>query len=214
MQACREYGAEIVAVDDIQSAFDKADEIQSNEGMRMIHPFEGRNVALGTGTLGLEICEQVNDFDAIVLPIGGGGLCGGVSNAIRQKRPETTIIGVEPDGADSMSRSIASGKPERLDSVNTIADSLGAPYAMPYSFSLCRDNINDIVCVSDEALGDAMRVLFYNMKIAVEPACAASTAALLGPLADRLKGKKVVLLFCGSNIDWQTFARYANLPAC
>ena len=214
MQACRAYGADIVAVDDIQSAFETADKIQANEGMRMIHPFEGRNVALGTGTLGLEICEQVDDFDAIVVPIGGGGLCGGVSNAIRQKRPDTTIIGVEPEGADSMSRSIASGKPERLTSVNTIADSLGAPYAMPYSFELCRDNVDDIVRVPDEALSDAMQTLFYNMKIAVEPACAASTAALLGPLRERLAGLRVVLLFCGSNIDWQTFARHANLPTC
>jgi threonine dehydratase len=214
MRACREYGAEIVPVDDIQSAFDKADQIQSDEGMRMIHPFEGRNVSLGTGTLGLEICEQVDDFDAIVVPIGGGGLCGGVANAVRKKRPDTTIIGVEPEGADSMSRSFASGRPERLNEVDTIADSLGAPYAMPYSFKLCKDNVNEIVRVPDEALSDAMQVLFFNMKIAVEPACAASTAALLGPLRDRLRGRRVVLLFCGSNIDWQTFARYAKLPAC
>ena len=214
MRACREYGAEIVPVEDIQSAFDKADQIQSDEGMRMIHPFEGRNVALGTGTLGLEICEQVTKFDTIIVPIGGGGLCGGVSNAIRQMRPDTTIIGVEPEGADSMSRSLASGRPERLVSVNTIADSLGAPYAMPYSFRLCRDNVDDVVRVSDEALRNAMLDLFFNMKMAVEPACAASTAALLGPLRARLRGQKVVLVFCGSNIDWRTFAAYANPAAC
>jgi threonine dehydratase len=211
MRACRDYGAEVVPVDGIQAAFDMADQIQSTEGRRMIHPFEGRNVALGTGTLGLEICNQLDHFDAIIVPIGGGGLCGGVSSVIRQMRPEVEIFGVEPEGADSMHQSILSGRPVKLDSVDTIADSLGAPYAMPYSFALCRDNLDEIVRVTDAALSSAMQRLFHNMKIVVEPACAASTAALCGPLKDRLKGKRVMLLFCGSNIDWQSFARLAKL---
>ncbi len=106
-----------------------------------------------------------------------------------------------------MHRSFAAGEPQAIDKVTTIADSLGAPFAMPYSFALCRQNVDRLASIDDLQLRRAMGVLFHRMKIAVEPACAATTAALLGPLKDRLRGKSVVLVFCGSNIDWATFAR-------
>jgi len=143
------------------------------------------------------------------VPIGGGGLIAGIANAVRQARPKSRVFGVEPDGADSMHRSLAAGEPMPIERVRTIADSLGAPFALPYSFALCRDNVEDLVLVDDESLRKAMGLLFNRMHIAIEPACAASTAALLGPLRERLAGKTVVLVFCGSNIDWQTFERQA-----
>ena len=175
----------------------------------LVHPFEGEAVALGTGTLGLEICQQIDAFDALVVPVGGGGLIAGVANAVRQLRPDCTIVGVEPEGADTMHRSFESGRPEAIDKVQTIADSLGAPYALPYSFGLARDNVDRLVRVSDDDLSAAMRTLFRHMKLAVEPACAAASAALLGPLRSALEGRAVALLFCGSNIDWATWQRYA-----
>jgi threonine dehydratase len=95
--------------------------------------------------------------------------------------------------------------------VATIADSLGAPYALPYSFALCRQNVDRLVTVSDEQIRNAMGILFHVMKFAVEPACAATTAALLGQLREQLRGRRVVLVMCGSNIDWQTFASQAKL---
>ena len=110
-----------------------------------------------------------------------------------------------------MHRSFASGQPEAIEKVTTIADSLGAPFAAPYSFELCRQYVDELVMVSDDEIKDAMGVLFRDLKIAVEPACAASTAALCGPLKDRLAGKKVVLLLCGSNIDWKTYESQARL---
>ena len=113
-----------------------------------------------------------------------------------------------------MQRSFASGRAESIERVTTIADSLGAPFALPYSFGLCRENVDELVIVSDEQMRQAMRVLFEDMKMAVEPACAASTAALAGPLRGRFSGKKVVLLFCGSNIDWNTYATQATLGTC
>lgn len=207
--ACREMGAEIVMVDDVHAAFSTAEAIQKEEGRQFVHPFEGPDIALGTGTLGLEIHEQCDKFDAVVVTIGGGGLIGGVSNALKQLRPDCQVIGVEPEGANSMHRSFAAGKAQEIDSVATIADSLGAPFALPYSFSLCQKNVDELCLVSDEQIRRAMGLLFRRMKIAVEPACAAGTAALLGPLRDQLRGKRVVLVFCGSNIDWQTFARQA-----
>lgn len=211
VERCRDFGAEVVLADDVHSAFDVAEEIQNKEGRFFVHPFEGPDVVLGTATVGLEICEQVPDLDAVIVPIGGGGLCAGISSAVKQLKPRCEVIGVEPVGADSMSRSFASGKPESIEKVATIADSLGAPFALPISYELCRENVDELVLVSDDELKETMGLLFRELKIAVEPACAASTAALLGPLSGRFSGKKVVTIMCGSNIDWQTFAQHANL---
>ncbi len=211
VERCRDFGAEVVLADDVHSAFDVAEEIQNKEGRFFVHPFEGSDVVLGTATVGLEICEQVPDLDAVIVPIGGGGLCAGISSAVKQLKPRCEVIGVEPLGADSMSRSFASGKPESIEKVATIADSLGAPFALPISYELCKENVDELVLVSDDELKETMGLLFRELKIAVEPACAASTAALLGPLSGRFSGKKVVTVMCGSNIDWQTFAQHANL---
>ena len=117
------------------------------------------------------------------------------------------MIGVEPEGADTMHRSFASGKPESIETVTTIADSLGAPFALPFSFELTRKNVDRLTLVDDQQLRQTMGFLFQSMSIAVESACAATTAALLGPLRDSLKGKRVVLVMCGSNIDWATFSK-------
>lgn len=211
VQACRLYGAELILVDDAHEAFEVAERIQAEEGRFFVHPFEGSAIATGTGLVGLEICEQCEQFDAVVVPIGGGGLIGGISNAIKQLRPACEIIGVEPEGADSMHRSFDADEPRSIDKIRTIADSLGAPFAAPYSFNLCKHNVDELTLVDDRQLRKAMGLLYRTMKIAVEPACAASTAALLGPLRDQLLGKTVVLVFCGSNIDWSTFAEQAIL---
>lgn len=205
--ACKSFGAEVVLANDVHDAFEVAERIQEDEGRFFVHPFEGPSVALGAGTLGLEICEQAGDFDALIVPIGGGGLIAGVANAVKQLRPDCEIFGVEPVGADSMHRSRAAGAPQSIDKVNTIADSLGAPFAMPYSFALAEANVDRLVLVDDMQLRRSMGFLFSAMKIAVEPACAASTAAVLGPLRDELRDRRVVLLMCGSNIDWETFEK-------
>lgn len=209
LEACRRYGAEVVLADDIRQAFARADEIREREGRFFVHPFEGEAVVRGTATVGLEICEQVGDFDALIVPIGGGGLCAGIASIVRQVRPQCEIFGVEPEGADSMHRSFASGRPEAIEEVRTIADSLGAPFALPMSFELCRASVDRLVRVSDDELRASMKLLFTDMKIAIEPACAATTAALAGPLAKHLEGRRVVLVFCGSNTDWATWERQA-----
>ena len=205
VEACKSFGAEVVMVDDVHEAFDVAQSIEKEEGRFFVHPFEGPAVATGTGTVGLEICEQLDAFDTLIVPIGGGGLMAGIANAVKQLRPSVEIIGVEPRGANSMRLSFDAGEPRGIDRVRTIADSLGAPYAMPYSFELCRANVDRLVEVDDLELRRSMGFLFQRMKFAVEPACAASTASLLGPLREELAGRRVVLVFCGSNIDWATF---------
>ncbi len=209
VEACRSYGAEIVLADDVHQAFEIAERIQNDEQRYFVHPFEGPQVALGTGTVGLEICEQCEDFDVVIIPVGGGGLIGGIANAVKRLRPDCEVIGVEPQGADTMHRSLASGEPQGIDKVTTIADSLGSPFAMPYSFGLCQLHVDRMAMIDDAALRKTMGFLFREMKIAVEPACAASTAALLGPLRQELAGKRIMLVMCGSNIDWATFEKQA-----
>lgn len=204
---CRAYGAEVELVENVGVAFARVEEIQAEEGRFFVHPFEGPQTILGTATVGLEFCEQVADLDAVIIPIGGGGLCAGMATAIKQMQPHCLVFGVEPEGADTMHRSFAAGTPQSIDKVQTIADSLGAPHAAPYSFGLCQTFVDELVKIRDDEMRAAMRLLFHSMKLAVEPAGAAATAALAGPLRDRLRGKRVGLLICGTNIDMESFYR-------
>ncbi len=207
VERCRSYGAEVVLVDDVQQAFSRVEQIQHDEGRHFVHPFEGLLTALGTATVGLEFCAQAPDLDAVIIPIGGGGLCAGMAAAIKQLQPSCLVFGVEPEGADTMHRSFAAGSPQPIDKVRTIADSLGAPMALPYSFALCRRYVDELALIDDEQMRQAMRLLFTSMKLAAEPAGAAATAALCGPLADRLRGRRVGVIVCGSNIDVGSFSR-------
>ncbi|HET8637533.1 MAG TPA: pyridoxal-phosphate dependent enzyme, partial [Acidobacteriaceae bacterium] len=206
---CRAYGAEVVLVDDVHHAFDTVKRIESEEGRTFIHPFEGELTALGTATVGYELCRQVPDLDAVIVPIGGGGLIAGISCAVKQMQPACKVYGVEPEGADSMRRSFEAGSPQSIEKVNTIADSLGAPYALPYSFGLARRFVDELVLINDEAMQRAMGLLFADMKLAVEPAGASATAALCGPLREKLAGQRVGVIVCGANIDLATFAKQA-----
>lgn len=206
-EQCRAWGAEVELAGTIHEAFERAEALSRAEGLSLIHPFEGLTTALGSATLGLELVEQVPDLEAVVVPIGGGGLAAGVAAAVKQLRPGCKVYGVEPVGADTMRRSLEAGRPVGIEAVRTIADSLGAPYALPVSFGLCRRHLDDLVLVDDPALRTAMRYLLERAKLAVEPAGAAATAAWLGPLHERLAGRRVGLIVCGSNIDAASFAR-------
>ena len=205
IRMARDLGAEIDFADSPHNAFTRVQQIEQEEGRTFIHPFEGPLTLQGTGTAGLEFSKQVPKLDAMVLPIGGGGLCGGFAAALKQIWPEIKIYGVEPEGANSMYRSFQQGKPATLDSIDTIADSLAPPKAEPYTFSVCRQFVDEIVLVSDDQLKEAMRHLFFGMKLAVEPAGAASTAGLMGPLKDKIQNQRVGIIACGTNIDIDDF---------
>ncbi len=208
----RAYGAELVQVPDVHTAFETVAAIERDEGRTFIHPFEGRTTVLGSATLGLELARQAPDLDAVIVPIGGGGLCAGVATAVKAAQPACRVYGVEPEGADTMHRSFAAGSPQGIENVTTIADSLGAPYAATYSFELCRKHVDELVRIDDDAMRRAMGVLFLEIKLALEPAGAAATAALLGPLAEPLRGKRVAAIVCGANIDARTFFEQALFP--
>ncbi|MFZ1752380.1 MAG: threonine/serine dehydratase [Caldilineaceae bacterium] len=205
VEKARSYGAEVVLVDDVHAAFAEVRRIEADEARTFIHPFESRATIVGQATVGLELGEDAPLLDALIIPIGGGGLAAGIAAAVKQMQPGCAIYGVEPAGADSMHRSFAAGAPRSIERVRTIADSLGAPQAEPYSFALCHHFLDEIVLVSDDELKSCMRLLFHSLKLACEPACAASTAALLGPLRERLRGKRVGLILCGSNTGLETF---------
>ncbi len=205
---CRLYGAEVVLMDNIQTLFAEANAIEKAEKRKLLHPFNGFNIALGTGTLGLELYEQMKNLEAVIIPVGGGGLIGGIANAYKQLNINIKIYGVEPEGAQVMTQSLLAGKPIEYTHLHSIADSLCAPCTEPYPFSLCQRYVDQMVVVKDAEILQAMHFLFTEMKLAVEPAAATGLAGLFGPLRKLLYGKKVAVLLSGTNIDE---ARYCQL---
>lgn len=207
----KDYGAEVLIAEDGASGFAMVRDIEAAEGRYFVHPFNGLRTILGTATLGAEWAEQSAGLDAVILPIGGGGLAAGTALAFRQAMPGIAIYGVEPEGATGMAQSFATGGPIKMGAMHGIADSLMAPHTEAYSYGLCRACIDDLVTVDDDALRSAMRVLFTELKLATEPACAAATAAAMGPLRARIAGKRVGILLCGTNTDLATFARHMTM---
>jgi threonine dehydratase len=210
VELCRRFGAEIVMAADGAAGFAEVRRIEAEEGRYFVHPFNGLRTILGTATLGAEWAEQSGGLDAVIVPIGGGGLAAGAATALRQAMPHLEILGVEPAGAMLMHNSFAAGGPQKMGAMSSIADSLCAPHSELYSYTLCRRSIDTLAVVDDDQLRAAMRVLFAELKLAVEPACAAATAAALGPFRERLAGKRVGVLLCGSNTDLATFVRHVS----
>lgn len=209
IERCKNLGADVVLVKNVQIAFETVKEIEKSEGRFFIHPFESEPTVLGTATVGLELYEQVEHLDAVIVPVGGGGLMAGIASCIKQLDENIQVIGVEPEGADSMSRSLEAGRPQSIEKVNTMADSLGAPYALPYSFALCQQFVDKMVTITDEQMAQTMRLLFDEMKLAVEPAGASALAALRYHLLPDFVGKNIGIIVCGTNIDLDTY--YENI---
>lgn len=206
LQAIKDLDAEVMQVETIADVLDEMERVAEEEGRAIVHPFEGYDITLGTGTLGAEFMQQVPDLDAVIVPIGGGGLASGVACVVKQANPNCLVYGVEPSGANTMHLAFASGQTGKLEGgPKSIADSLSAPYSAPYSYAVCRRFIDELVTIEDDDMRRAMKLLFEDQKLAVEPAGAASTAALLGPLKDRCSDKKVGLIVCGANIGTETF---------
>ena len=205
VEAARALGAEVILAPDGPTGFRMVEEIAEKEGRTFIHPFEGPRVTAATATCGLELHEQVPDLDAVVVPIGAGGLCSGVSTVTKLLHPACRVYGVEPQATQVMTRSLAAGSPQHVGQVTTIADSLAPPMTTPYCFEMCRRSLDEVVLVSDDEMAAAAAILFGEMKLAVEAAGAATTAAVFGPLRRRLQGLRVGMIVCGANIDIDGF---------
>ena len=169
-------------------------------GGLLVHPFEDREVIAGQGTIGLELLEQLGKFDVIVVAIGGGGLIGGIAFTLKSLAPSIRVVGVEPTGATAMKDSIAAGKLVALDRVETIAGTLAPRAVGPHTLALASRYVDEIVLVSDEELKAAMRTLWSDLRVLVEPAGAAAVAAVAGRHVDT-RGKRVAVLVCGANLD-------------
>ena len=207
VEATKSYGAEVCLVDGVyDDAYNKAMELKDEKGYTFVHPFDDENVIAGQGTIGLEILDQLKDVDAIVVPIGGGGLISGVAFAVKQLRPEVKIYGVQASGAPSMVTSIENGKIECLESVETIADGIKVKEPGVNTFEYCKKYVDDIVTVTDDEISSAILSLIEHQKLISEGAGAVSVAAVMFGKVP-VKGKKVVCLVSGGNIDVTILSR-------
>ena len=203
IEAIRGYGAELIFGDTIGDASDRMEVFQKETGATYVSPYGDPAVIAGQGTIGLELLEDFPELEYVVVGIGGGGLASGVALAVKSIRPEIKVIGVEPEGAPTLTRSLEEGRPVRLESIKTIADGLGAPYALPIPLEIIRNLLDDVVLVDDTMLADAMRLLLSRCKLLVEPAGAAAVAALLNRKAIVPEGANTVAILSGGNIDME-----------
>ena len=201
VERCRSMGAEVLMAETGAEGFALAEKIAADEGKIFVHPFDHPGAIAGTATIGLEMLEAAPDLDAIIIPIGGGGLIAGIAAAVKLVKPGCQVFGVEPTGSDVMYQSFQAGSPQAMARPTSIADSLCAPFAGTLTYAICRETLEDLVLVTEDEIRVAMRTIYADLRFVVEPACAVATAALLHPLKARLAGKKVGVIFCGSNIS-------------
>jgi threonine dehydratase len=195
------YGAEVIRHGTTFDAFERAQSLAVERGLVFVHPFDDEDVIAGAGTISLEIVDQLADVDAVVVPIGGGGLIAGIAAALKQLRPMVRVYGVEPYGAAAMRSSLDSGHAVRLTTVDTIADGLAAPMAGVLTYELVRRYVDDVVLVSDEEIAAAVRALLSRAKLVAEPAGAAAVAAVLARRLPLRDGERVVAVVSGGNVD-------------
>lgn len=203
-------GAEVIMKAPGKETFDEADRLVADEGRFFIHPFEGLLTSLGTAGVGYEMLQDAPELDAVIVSVGGGGLISGIAAAVKQVRPECKVYGVEPEGADSMGQSMARGAPVHLDQISTIADSLGAPMALPFGHALCQKYVDEMITLTDDEICAGLVAFQQEAKLAVEPAAGAALAAVFGPLRRKLAGKRIGIVVCGANIDAGTYLRLAE----
>ena len=207
VEATKSYGAQICLVDGVyDDAYEKALELQKEQGYTFIHPFDDEDVIAGQGTIGLELLDQLPDMDAIIVPIGGGGLISGIAYAIKSLSPHIKVYGVQATGAPSMFHSLECGERKCLSNVSTIADGIAVKEPGEHTFDLCRHYVDEIVTVTDDEISTAILTLIEQQKLIAEGAGAVSVAAALFHKVP-IEGKKVVCLVSGGNIDVTILSR-------
>lgn len=207
VEATKGFGAEVCLVEGCyDDAYQKALELRDSEGYTFIHPFDDENVIAGQGTIALEIINDLDNIDAIVVPIGGGGLISGIAYTAKQIRPSIKIYGVQVGGAPSMYNSVKNGEIQSLPSVSTIADGIAVKKPGENTYALVKEYVDEIALVSDDEVASAILTLIEKQKMIAEGAGAAAVAAVMFDKFD-LKGKRVVAVVSGGNIDVTSLSR-------
>lgn len=207
VEATKALGAEVRLVPGAyDDAYNEAIRLKEETGATLIHPFDDDYVIAGQGTIGLEILDQLSDVDAIIVPIGGGGLISGIACAVKQLRPDVKVYGVQAEKAPSMVRSLEDGKPITLPSVSTFADGIAVKHPGDTTFDIISNYVDEVVTVSEDEIATAILTLIEKQKLIAEGAGAVSVAAALFnklPIA----GKKTVCVVSGGNIDVNILSR-------
>ncbi len=207
VEATKSYGADVCLVEGVyDDAYRRALELRDECGYTFIHPFDDEDVIAGQGTIALELLEQIPDLDAVIVPVGGGGLISGIAYTLKTLKPNVKVYGVQASGAPSMRNSIADGHIEALTSVSTIADGIAVKKPGDLTYEMCSRYVDEIVTVSDDEIAAAILTVMEQHKLMTEGAGAvAVAAAMFGKL--NLEGKKTVCLLSGGNIDVTILSR-------
>ena len=208
IEATKGYGAKVIITD--EELITVVKEIQKETNATLIHPFDDDHIIAGQGTLGLEITEDMPDIDHIFTAIGGGGLISGICIAMKAHNPKIKIIGIEPEGADGMRQSLEKRKPVTLDSINTIADGLSAPFIGEKNFEIVQKHIDQLITVSDKEIIETMWLIFERTKLFVEPSAAAGLAPILFDKYKLPNNSKAMFILCGGNIDKEKLIQISN----
>ena len=201
-EAIAEYGAEVVKYGRYHSDREsKALEISSKTRAAFVHPFNDADVIAGQGTCGLEIAEQLREFDSVIVPVGGGGLISGISIAIKSLKPTAKIYGVEPQSANKMQRSLEARKLVKIEAPKSIADGLIPSTVGDLTLQACRENVDGVFTVTDDSILSAMELLIKDAHIFAEPSGSAPLAAVIGEADTSKLGKRVVLVVSGGNVS-------------
>ncbi len=207
VEATRSYGAEVCMVDGCyDDAYARALALRDEKGYTFIHPFDDEQVIAGQGTIALELCDQLPDMDAVIVPVGGGGLISGIAFVLKSLNPSIKVYGVEAAGAASMLSARQQGRIDTLPAVSTMADGIAVKRPGDLTYQLCQDYVDEIVTVTDDEISAAILALMEQQKLVAEGAGAASVAAAMFhklPIA----GKKVVCIVSGGNIDVTILSR-------
>jgi threonine dehydratase len=210
VEATKSYGADVCLVSGVyDDAYKKACELQKQSGAVFIHPFDDEDVIAGQGTIGLEILDQMPDVEAVIVPVGGGGLISGVAYAVKSLKPQCKVYGVQVSGAPSMVEALKNGKAAPLDSVSTFADGIAVKCPGNLTYNICKKYVDKIVTVTDDEAAAAILALIEKQKLVAEGAGAVSVAAAMFGKVD-IKGKKTVCLVSGGNIDVTILSRIIN----
>lgn len=202
VEAIRGYGAETRFAPSMEELFEVMTAYQQEHGLTYVSPFDDPHIVAGQGVVGLEILEDVPDVETIVVPIGGGGLISGIAMTVKSIRPDVRIIGVEPEGANIVKRSLEAGQVLKAEKIETIADGLAAPSAGVLTQSIIQHYVDDVVLVTEDEIAQSLKLILGRTKVLVEPSGAAATAALLSGKTGARVGGRTVSILSGGNVDF------------